>query len=460
MNRSARLGLALAALAILAAGFAAGVRFSTGRQATSVAPRRVLYQCPMHPSYTSDRPGSCPICQMTLVAIGSDPAPGRRILYYRSPMDPKVTSTTPAKDAMGMDFLPVYADEAADQPVEGRATVVLTPERRQLLGVRSEAVRHVPLERTIRTVGRVVVDERLVHHVHTKFDGYVEHLYVDFTGKFVEAGSPLLSIYSADLVATQQEYLLAHRAMSELAQGAEVQAQGGQNLLAAARQRLLYWDISAQDIARLEQTGEVKRTLDLRAERSGYVVRKTAVHGMRVTPTQELFDIADLKRLWVLADVYEHDLTAIRLGMSAEVSVPYLPGKRWQGPVTNVAPTVDERTRTIKVRVEVDNRGASLKPGMFADVFLRVALGPGLAVNESAVIDAGDRRLVFLDRGEGRYEPREVTLGPKAGSFFQVLAGVAEGDLVVTSANFLLDSESSLRAVSRAMSPAAAPTPR
>jgi Cu(I)/Ag(I) efflux system membrane fusion protein len=459
-RRSARLGLALAALGILAAGFAAGVRFSAGRQAAPLAARRALYRCPMHPSYTADRPGACPICQMTLVPAGVDGSPGRRVLYYRSPMDPKVTSRIPAKDSMGMDFVPVYEDEAAEQPVEGRATVVLTPERRQLLGVRSEAVRRMPLQRTIRTVGRVVVDERLVHHVHTKFDGYVEHLYVDFTGKFVEAGSPLLSIYSPDLVATQQEYLLAHRAQSELAQGAEALAQGGENLLAAARQRLLHWGISAQDIALLEQTGEVKRTLDLHAERSGYVVQKTAVHGMRVTPSEELFDIADLEHLWVLADVYEHDLTAIRLGMPAEVSVPYLPGKRWQGPVTNVAPTVDERTRTIKLRVEVDNRGALLKPDMFADVFLRVALGPGLAVNESAVIDAGDRRLVFLDRGEGRYEPREVTLGPKAGSFFQVLAGLAEGDLVVTSANFLLDSESSLRAVSRAMSPAAAPTPR
>jgi Cu(I)/Ag(I) efflux system membrane fusion protein len=374
-------------------------------------------------------------------------------------MDPNATSATPAKDSMGMDFVPVYEDEVADQPVEGRAAVVLTPERRQLLGIRSEAVRRVPLERTIRTVGRVVEDERLVHHVHSKLDGYVEHLYVDFTGKFVEAGAPLLSIYSPDLVATQQEYLLAYRAQSELARGGQALAQGGRQLLAAARQRLLHWDISEQDIARLEHTGEVKRTLDLHAGRSGYVVQKTAVHGMRVTPSEELFAIADLSRLWVLADVYEHDLPAIRLGMAAEVSVPYLPGKRWQGPLTYVAPTVDERTRTIKVRVEVDNRGASLKPDMYADVFLRAALGPGLAVNESAVVDAGDRRLVFLDRGLGRYEPREVTLGPKAGAFFHVLSGLAEGDLVVTSANFLLDSESSLRAVSQAMSPAAAPTP-
>jgi Cu(I)/Ag(I) efflux system membrane fusion protein len=419
MSRLGRLATALVGLAVLGAAFAAGARFGARREA------------------------------------GASPAPGRRVLYYRSPMDPAVTSETPAKDSMGMDFVAVYEDDVAAQPVEGRAAVVLSPERRQLLGVRSEPVRRVPLEQTIRTVGRVAVDETRVHHVHTKFEGYVEHLYVDFTGKFVEAGAPLLSIYSPELVATQQEYLLAYRARSDLGQGAAAVAQGGEQLLAAARQRLLFWDISADDVARLERTGEVKRTLDLHADRGGYVVQKTAVHGMRVAPTDDLFGIADLGRLWILADVYERDLSAVRTGMSAEVTVPYLPGRRWRGPVAYVAPMVDERTRTVKARVEVDNREGALKPDMYADVFLRVALGRGLALNESAVIDAGDRRLVFLDRGEGRYEPREVTLGLKAGDFFQVLSGLAEGDLVVTSANFLLDSESSLRAAASAMAPPA-----
>jgi Cu(I)/Ag(I) efflux system membrane fusion protein len=412
-----RLVIVLGLLALLGTGFFAGARFAARREPTETS------------------------------------GPGR-ILYYRSPMDPKVTSPTPAKDAMGMDFVPVYEDEVVgDQPVEGRAAVVLSPERRQLLGVRSEAVRRVGLDQTIRTVGRVAVDERRVHHVHARFDGYVEHLYVDFTGKFVKAGDPLLSIYSPDLVATQQEYLLAQRAQSELAHGEDALAKGGQDLLAAARQRLLLWGISPEDIARLERSGEVKRTLDLHSEQRGYVIQKTAFHGMRVTPMDALFDIADLSHLWVLADVYEHDLPAIRLGMRAEMSVPYLPGQTFKGPVTNIAPTVDQSTRTIKLRVEVDNRGDALKPDMYADVFLRVDLGSGLAVDESAVIDAGDRRLVFLDRGEGRYEPREVTLGVKAGRFFQVLTGLEEGDLVVTSANFLLDSESSLRAAVSTMSP-------
>ena len=383
---------------------------------------------------------------------------GRRILYYRNPMDPSIRSGTPAKDSMGMDFIPVYADEGTPvQTAAGRAIVDLSPDRRQLLGVRSERVTRSSLSRTIRTVGRVTVDERLLQHVHVKYDGYVEHLYVDFTGKLVKKGDPLLSIYSPDLVATQEEYLLAYRAERELARaGSAAVAQGGQGLLGAARQRLLFWDIRPVDIERLEQTGEALRALDIHAEHGGYVVQKTAFHGMRITPADTLFDIADLSHLWVLADVYESDLPSVRLGMAGELTVPYLPGTRWKGAVTYVAPTVDEKTRTIKVRIEVDNAGGLLKPDMFADVFLRQDAGEGLVVPESAVISAGDRRLVFVDREDGRLEPREVQLGVKAGGAYQVLSGVSEGERVVTSANFLLDSESSLKA---ALSAVASPEP-
>jgi Cu(I)/Ag(I) efflux system membrane fusion protein len=374
-------------------------------------------------------------------------------------MDPSVTSQTPAKDSMGMDFVPVYEDElGAAGPVPGRAGVRITAERRQLLGVRSEAVRAARLERTLRTVGRVAVDERRVHHVHTKYEAYVEHLYVDFTGKFVAQGDPLVALYSPELVATQQEYLLAYRGQERLrSSGLATVAQGGQDLLDAARQRLLFWDIKPEDIEKLERAGQVQRTLDLHSDLSGYVVAKSALHGMRVTPADSLFDIADLSRLWVLADVYESDLPSVRIGMQAELKIPYLPGRSWRGPVTFVDPTVDEKTRTIKVRVEVDNGSGLLKPDMFADVFLGIDLGQGLLLPESAVIDAGDREIVFLDLGQGRYEPRQVRIGAKLGDGYQVLAGVVAGERVVTSANFLLDSESSLKAAIAAMSPS--PTP-
>jgi len=323
--------------------------------------------------------------------------------------------------------------------------------------VRTSEARRTSLDHVIRTVGRVAVDERRLHHIHTKYEGYVEHLYVDFTGKFVKKGEPLLSIYSPELVATQQEYLLAYRARERLA-GSHIAsvAKGGADLLEAARQRLLFWDIRQEDIDRLGATGEVERTLDLYAESSGYVVQKSVFHGMRVMPADTLFDIADLSHLWVLADVYESDLPSIRLGMEASLEVPYIPGRKWTGPVTYIAPTVEEKTRTIKVRVEVENRNDELKPDMYADVFLRSSLGTGIVVPDSAVIQGGDRSLVFLDLGEGRFEPREVALGARLGSDFQVLRGLSQGDRVVVSANFLLDSESSLRAALLSMSSAAA----
>jgi Cu(I)/Ag(I) efflux system membrane fusion protein len=411
-----RLGITtlVAGLAIAAGG---GVLASACRQGPprnrNAAAAAALYHCPMHPDVTSDRPGSCPICGMDLVKVETSPQAG----------------STPA-------------------PVAGRAQVTLAPERLQVLGVRSAEVHHARLERAIRTVGRLAVDERRLHHVHTKFAGYVERLYVDFTGAYVRKGQPLLSIYSPELVATQQEYLLAHRARQRLgASPVEAASSGSANLLEAARQRLLLWDIRPADVDALETTGRVTRTLDLYADTSGYVVQKNVVDGMRVMPQDTLFDIADLSHLWVLADVYESDLPAVSLGMTGDVSVPYLPGRSWRGKVSYVAPTVEAATRTIKVRLEIDNPASDLKPDMYADVVLRPFLGSGLILPQSAVVDTGDRQIVFVDLGAGRFEPREVQLGLKVDGGRQVLSGLEDGERVVTSANFLLDSESSLKAV-------------
>lgn len=448
-------GIASAFVLSAAAVLATAIGCDRSSRPSAQAPAAKRYRCPMHPSFVSDKPGQCAICSMNLVA--DEPAvPAkkgeRKILYYRSPMDPTVRSEKPARDSMGMDFVPVYADEAEPVALPGRTTVRLAPERRQLLGVRSEPVRRTLLERVLRTVGTVTVDERRLHHIHIKLDGYVDHLYVNFTGQFVKRGEPLLSIYSPELVATQQEYLLAYKAQARLA-GSQVPtvSRGAADLLEAARQRLLFWDIGQDQVEKIEKTGQVLRTLDLRSEVSGFVVQKMAVHGMRITPADTLFDIADLSSLWVLADVYESDLPNVRVGMQAEITVPFLPGRTWRGPVTYIAPTVEEKTRTIKVRVEVANAGGLLKPDMFADVFLKTGLGEGLVVPESAVIDAGDRRIVFLDREGGMLEPREVRLGAKTPGGYQVLSGLAEGDRVVTSANFLIDSESSLKAALAAM---------
>ena len=420
-----------AAILWFAAGLlvAGAVSLVVGRRGAlpeaTTAGQAVRYHCPMHPSYVSNKPGDCPICGMKLVPMESEA-------------------------------------EARASSVPGRANLTLSPERLQLLGVRSEEIHHGPLTRVIRTLGRVAVDERRLHHIHTKYEGYVEHLYVDFTGKYVKRDEHLLSIYSPELVATQQEYLLAWSAQKQMAEsGIPSVARGSLDLLEAARQRLLLWDMRGEDIEALEKAGTVGRTIDLHSEVAGYVVQKQAFHGMRVTPADTLFDIADLSQVWVLADVYESDLPLVQIGMQSELTVPYLPGRKWKGAVTYVNPTVEEKTRTVKVRIELANEGRQLKPDMFADVNLRAELGTALSVPESAVIDSGDRKLVFIDRGGGRFEPRAVQLGVRVASAFQVLAGLEDGERVVISANFLLDSESSLRsAIAGMATPAPAPSGR
>ncbi|MBK5256576.1 MAG: efflux RND transporter periplasmic adaptor subunit [Vicinamibacteria bacterium] len=383
----------------------------------------------------------------------------RKVAFYRSPMDPSIHADRPTQDSMGMDFIPVYQDEveAPASDVPGRAVVVIPADRRQLLGVRSEVLTKAPLSRSIRTVGRIVPDERRLHHVHTRYDGFVEHVYVDFIGKFVNRGDRLLSIYSPELFATQEEYLLALRGAGRLSGNQSDAAVRGRALVDAVRQRLLLWDIRPAEIEKLERDGVPRRDLDLYSDVSGYVIAKQAEHGMRVTPADSLFDIVDLSHLWVLADVYEADLSSIRLGMSAVIETPSAPGRKLRGQVTFISPTVEASTRTTKVRIEIDNPGGLLKPDMFADVSLHVDLGSVIVVPQDAVIDAGDRKLAFVDIGEGRYEPRELTLGAKATSGYVVISGLSEGERVVVAANFLIDSESSLRAAVQAMKAPSSP---
>lgn len=390
----------------------------------------------------------------TAAAAAKPTAGARKIVLYRSPMNPAETSPVPKKDSMGMDFVPVYEDEAqgATGGPEGLAPVTIDAQKRQLLGLKTVVVRRGPFETSIRTTGRVAADERRVHHVHTRFEAFVEHVTADFTGKYVHKGEALAYLYSPELYATQQEYLLALKASRSLGtSGVSSVAQGGQDLLAAARQRLLLWEIAPADIERIEKKGQPIRALPVYAPISGYVTARTAYHGMKVMPSDTLFDILDLSHVWVIADVYEYELPRLSLGQKATMTLSYWPGRVWNGTVTYVYPAVDEKTRTVKVRIELDNPRGELKPEMFADVTIHGRTRDVLLVPDDAVLESGTRNVVFVDLGEGKLLPREVTLGDRGNGAFEVKSGLAAGDVVVRGANFLVDSESRLKAAISAM---------
>jgi Cu(I)/Ag(I) efflux system membrane fusion protein len=377
------------------------------------------------------------------------PAGERKILYYRNPMGLPDTSPVPKKDSMGMDYIPVYADEGS-APVPG--TVAISPERIQMLGVRTEAVTRRSMAHTVRAVGTVATDERRIGVVNPKFEGWIEKLLVNTTGQTVRRGEPLLEVYSPDLVLAQREYLVARSASAEMAHADPMARDNARAIADAALARLKNWDISADQLVRLQRTGSATRTLTLRAPIAGVVMDKQALEGLHFAAGDMLYRIADLTTVWLLAEVYEQDLAQIRPGDAASITVQAYPGRVFDGRVAFVYPTVNAQTRTAKVRIEVPNPDLLLKTDMYATVEIAAPAGstPTLAVPDSAVLDTGTRQTVLIDRGEGRYEPRAVKLGARAGGYAAVLDGVREGEKVVTGANFLIDAESNLRAALQA----------
>lgn len=333
----------------------------------------------------------------------------------------------------------------------GYSVLNIDPERIQHLGVSLDKVIMRNLTKKIRTIGIVEVDERLIAHIQTKFTGWIEELYVDFVGMPVTVDQPLFSVYSQELFATQEEYLLALHDLHYPVSGKFSQEfkQSSRDLLHATRNRLELWDISPEQILQLEQTKKPTKTMLIRSPIDGIVLSKTGFLGMNVAPGINTYTIADLSYIWILADIYENDVSLIHLGQTAQLTLPALPGQTFKGKSTFINYVTEPSTRTTKIRFEFVNIDYLLKPGMYATIEFDLDMGKHLSLPQEALIDTGERKIIFVSQGEGRFEPREVKLGFKAGDFYQILEGLEENETVVTSAQFLFDSESRLKALKK-----------
>jgi multidrug efflux pump subunit AcrA (membrane-fusion protein) len=388
------------------------------------------YYCPMHPEYHSDRPGDCPICGMRLVkAETKDVKDG----------DAQAARNTPARVGEGdgvAGLAPVEADESA----------------LRLAGVQTAAAERRTLSRSTRTVGLVTADESRVRHVHTKVSGWVEELHVNTTGQAVRAGQPLLAIYSPELLASQEEYLQAREAAARFATSSLPEVRrGGADLVAASRRRLELFGVPPSLVSRLDETGRPQRTVTLLSPASGYVTAKEVVAGMEVGPGQQLMTVTDLSRIWIEADFYEYESRSLAVGQPVSIQLPYQPGTFRTGRISFVYPFLQPESRTVKVRIELANPGLQLKPGMYVDVVPELPAPEGVVVPDSAVIDSGVRQVVFVRTAAG-FAPRQVKIGGRGNGEALILEGLRAGERVAVRANFLLDSESRLRAAVAGMS--------
>ncbi|SCK20552.1 membrane fusion protein, Cu(I)/Ag(I) efflux system [Variovorax sp. HW608] len=387
-----------------------------------------------------------------VVASTADPASGpasapRKLLYYRNPMGLPDTSPTPRKDPMGMDYIPVYEGEEPASDPNSANLVRISTEKVQKLGVRTEAATLRPLGRAVRASGRVEPDERRVSMISPKFEGYVERLHINATGQPVAKGQPLFEVYSPELVSAQREYAIAAQGAQAMKDAGSESAAGMKQLADSALARLRNWDLSPGDVAALAKSGEARRTVTLRSPVSGIVTEKKAFQGMRFTPGEALYQVTDLSSVWVVADVFEQDIGLVKTGAKASVTLPAYPGQTFGGTITYVYPTLKAETRTVPVRIELANPRQLLKPAMFAQVEVQLGTSaPVLTVPDSAVIDSGKRQIVLVQRGEGRFEPREIRTGARGDNHVEVLEGLKAGEEVVVAANFLIDAESNLKA--------------
>jgi RND family efflux transporter MFP subunit len=382
-------------------------------QAPAQPAGKVLYHCPMHPNYISDRPGTCPICGMNLV-----------------PVKEEQKETAPSAAT-----------------AEGRATVTITAERRQLIGVQTGTVAKKQVTKTIRAVGMVEYNEKALSTVNLRFSGWVEELMVKAVGDEVHKGAPLFVIYSPELLEAQRNYLLAREMASALGENATAETKGlAEEGLRSARDRLTLWEIPEDQIKDLDAKQQPKGLATILAKVDGIVVSRNIVLGAYAEANRDLYALADLSTVWLQADVYEYEIPLVAVGQEARMVLASMPGESFVGTVLFIYPYLNEATRTARVRLEFPNPEGALKPGMYATVLISADLGEQLVVDDTAILDTGVRQIAFVDLGDGRFEPRELTVGQRADGLAVVLKGLAEGEKVVTSANFLIDSESQLKA--------------
>jgi membrane fusion protein, copper/silver efflux system len=417
------------------------------------------WTCSMHPFVKQDGAGKCPVCGMDLTPVKKQTAQPEQtadndeIDYWTCSMHPFVKQNGPGKcPVCGMDLIPVKKGTTASGQETGStsdegATFTIAPERQQLIGVRLTEVQPQIVERTIRAVGTVAVDETKIVHVQQRFSGWIEQVYANETWQVVKRGQPLFSVYSPELLATQQEYLLARRGMKNMAESPFLKVSGMESLAAAARRRLALFGISETEIKELEETGKAQRALTIYSPATGNITEKNAFPNMQVTPETKIYTISDHRNIWVWVDVYENDIAQIKTGMAAKLSVAAYPGKPFWGKVTFIAPQLNPQTRTLRVRLEYFNPDLVLKPEMYGDVEMLARLGTRLMIPESAVIRTGKRNIAFVSLGEGRFAVRDVELGMKFDGKYEVLSGVTAGEQIVTAANFLVDAESKLQGI-------------
>jgi len=414
---------------------------------TDVQMENQQYTCGMHPEIISDEPGYCPICEMKLTPIRTETTSSSKedrgkIAYWAAPMDPAYIRNEPGKSPMGMDLVPVYENDIAGSVIR------IDPVTSQNMGIRMTPVEKRQLKRTLNTVAHITYDEKKLYSINSKVSGWIEKLYVDYEGKSVRAGEPLLEIYSPELVAAQREHLSAVRNYERLKDSnLESARKGAKDLLYAARERLLLWDISENQIDELEETGVIKKTLTLSSPANGYVITKSVIEGDRVSPGMRLFQLADLSTVWAIANVYDYELPFVSVGQNAKLAMPYLPGQIFEGEISYIYPYLNNKNRSVEVRIEIPNKNMALKPNMYGAVSIESELpGERLVIPNQAVIRSGIRDLVFLSMGGGKFMPREVNLGAVSGDdMIEIISGLNEGDIVVTSSQFMLDSESRLR---------------